>query len=118
MDEIRKIVLWATGIIAVLIIIGSIILALNLTFIEVPKPPILSVSTNISHQEVKTKEIANYKELISSFQAQRTNIFDYVVLRSLLPLFNYLTAAVLTYIFAKTALQTYTTYITEKYRKT
>ena len=115
MDEVRKIVLWATGIIAVLIVIGSIILALNLTFMEVPKPPVLSYSTTTGEQEVKTKEIANYKELVSSLQAQRTNIFDYVILKSLLPLFNYLIAAVLTYIFAKTALEAYKSYLTKKY---
>ena len=117
MDEIRKIVLLGTGIIAILIVTGSIILTFCLATLKVPNPPALSTSTATTEQEAKTKEIANYKELVLSMQAQRTSIFDYVVLKALLPLFGYLIASVLTYIFAKTALLAYNTYLTQKYKK-
>jgi uncharacterized membrane protein YeiB len=117
MDEVKKVALWITGIITALIVSGAIILVICLASMEAPKQPTLSNSTSASEQEVKVKEITNYKDIVSSLQSQRTNIYDFVVLKTLLPLFNSLIVTVLTYIFAKTALQAYSNYIAEKYKR-
>lgn len=115
MEELRKIALIFTGTIATIATIGCVLLALNLTFMEMPKAPALSTSTTSSEQESKAKEISNYKDLVSSLQGQRTTILDFAVIRCLLPLFNSLITAVLGYVFAKTALQAYDAYLSKKH---
>jgi hypothetical protein len=114
MEEIRKITLWITGIIAVFIILACVILTFRIASIQLPTTPV--VSTVATEQDGKRQEIANYKELVLSLQNQRTIVFDYVVLKTLLPLFGYIIASVLTYIFTKTALQAYNSYISAKYK--
>ncbi|MBD0297298.1 MAG: hypothetical protein ICV84_19225 [Flavisolibacter sp.] len=117
MEDVRKIVLWATGIIVALIVVASVMLFFSMTSIEVPTTPVLSTSTTTSEQEAKAKEIANYEGVVSALQAQRTTTYDFVVVKTLLPLFNSLIASVLTYVFANTALQAFKTYMTEKYKR-
>jgi hypothetical protein len=111
MEEIKPIVLWVTGIVAFLIIIASIILAIDLKNMEMPQAPVLSPGAITMEQERKAIEIANYKELTSTKQALRTNIFDFVVIKTLIPLFTSLITAVITYILATRVLDIFETYI-------
>lgn len=100
MPNLRTIIILMTGFLIALIIVACIALIINLIII-IPKPPTLVYGTSASEQETKAKEITNYKELYTTIQNQRTGIFDYVVIKTLLPLFSYLIATVLTFIFGK-----------------
>lgn len=110
--DAKKIALFVTAIIVALMILGAISLAISFTSIKPPSPPVLTTG-NSTEQETKKAEIANYKELILSLQVQRTNLYDFVILKTLLPLFNSLITAVLAYIFAKTTLEGFRLYISK-----
>lgn len=114
MEQLKKIAFWTTGIILGLIILGSFTLAFKLISMKFPTPPDLITSSNPTEQEAKTKEIANYKDLTVAMQAQQTNIFDFVILKTLLPILSSILTIVLAYIFAKTALKFYDTYLLRK----
>lgn len=116
MPDLKLFVVYATCILATLVLIACIILTISLVT-TIPKPPTLITSTTTSEQEAKAKEIANYRELSTTIQLQRTNIFDFVVVRALLPLFGYLIATVLTFVFGKAAYQLMNAFLAERASK-
>ena len=107
MDKVRKIVLWATGVILGMILVSSLVLCYSVASINMPATPLQTNSTNANEQDAKAKEVSNYKEVVLSLQAQKTNIYDFVVIRTLLPLFNTIIISVLGYVFASTFLEAY-----------
>jgi hypothetical protein len=118
MEDLRKIALFTTGVILFLIVAVSILVAANLTFMELPQAPELNPGGNVEAQNAKAKEIANYKDLISSMQMRPVAILDHVIIKTLLPLFGYLIASVLTYIFSNTILEAYKSHLREKNKST
>lgn len=114
MDKVRKIVLWTTGVILAMILISSFVLCYSVASLNMPAIPSQTNSTNTNEQDAKAKEVSNYKEIIQSLQAQRTNIYDFVVIRTLLPLFNTIVVSVLSYVFARTFLEVYKIHIAAK----
>ena len=116
MGDIKKIALIFTVIITSLILIASSILTLSVSFMNIPQPPILNISTTLADQEVKAKEISNYKELTQVLQSQKTALYDFVVIKTLLPLFSAIIGTILTFIFVKSALDAYNIYVKSKFK--
>ncbi|MGG9959987.1 hypothetical protein [Ferruginibacter sp. SUN106] len=114
MEEIRKIVFWIAGIILSLIIVSIIFLTYSISMMKLPLSPNTTVSSNTSEQEAKTKEIANYKQVVEILQWQKTNVYDFIVIRTLLPLFNYFIASILAFVFAKSAYEIFQIYYARK----
>ena len=114
MEETRKIIYWIAGTILSLIIISVIFFTYSISTIKLPITPNTIVSTNTAEQEAKTKEIANYKQVVETLQWQKTNVYDFVVIKTLLPLFNYFIASILTFIFAKSANKIFQVYFAKR----
>ncbi len=116
MENIKTIIIWVTGILL------ALVLALSIAFWmqnqnSLPQQPHLSVSTYDSVHTMKTKEIANYKELLLIVETQREKSFDLVITKTLLPILNTLLAAVITYILATTGKELLNSFINPKHRQ-
>lgn len=77
-------------------------------------PPVLTTSSSANEQDAKKKEIENYKELTSAVLSMRTNVFDFVVTKTMLPIFNSLLTAAAAYIFAKEGSKVLGVYLGER----
>lgn len=114
MGKLRKAVYWIAGILFGLIIVGGLTLAVKSSSVKLPAPPVFTNSADTNVQDAKSKEIVNYKELVQAIQAQQTNIYDFVVIKTFLSVLTSILTVILTYIFAKTALDFYGLYLKRK----
>lgn len=107
MEEIRKYALWLTAFVLACILLSTFMLTIQINKMELPPAPVLSPDGNDTLQDAKTKEIKNYKELVSVIHSTRTNIFEQTVVKIIIPIFNTLIASVLGFIFANECLKIY-----------
>ena len=114
MDSVKKCVLIITLAIVTLIFIANIILMYSICSTNYPQKPSLTDSKTVAEQECKAKEISNYKELAGSINSQKSNLFELIVIKSLLPLFTSLIAGVFTYIIAKSGMTALSNFILER----
>lgn len=114
MDKVKQIMLIATGIVFVLIITASIILPISVNAIKLPTSPTLTDTKITTEQEAKAKEISNYQNLTSQSLKLKTDIYDLIVIKALLPLFTTLITGIFTYIIAKFGIEFYKAYLVDK----
>ena len=99
-STLRMFVIGVTLILGVIILVLSLLLTRDF-FINVPPRPNLSTSTDPGEQDVKKKEIENYEKLVTTMRSGTTGMYDWVVTKTLLPIFNSLLTAIIAYVFAK-----------------
>lgn len=116
MDIIKKILLVTTGVVLLGIFVSAIVLTTSVNKIEFPKTPALTDSATTSIQDAKTKEITSYQTLSSELIGQKTDVYDFITVKTLVPLFNTLIAGIFTYIIAKFGIESIRSYAIEKER--
>ncbi len=117
-NDIKNIPVYILILLITWIFIEAISLSRTISRIPTPNPPVLSQDSTIAIQTSKSKEIENYKNLISAVHSSRISIYDNVVSKTLMPIFNSLIVAVLGYIFADKALKAYSLYMKKKLEET
>ena len=88
--SVSSVVLWILVSIVVLIAASSVVLVSDFL---VHSPPTPSLSSNPTELDNKTKEIQNYKDLTAAMQDRTKNMYQLVVVNTLLPIFQYLLTA-------------------------
>jgi hypothetical protein len=117
MEKAKSVLIWGTITLGSLIMVSSFVLLFLMSRGKAPEIPALTTSASAEIQQAKSIEIANYNALTTSLEARQTNAFDYAVLKTLVPLFTTLIAAVLTYVFTNSVLEAFKIYQTRKTSK-
>ena len=117
MNDLKNIPVFIVVVLIAWILFESIMFSRTIGSIPLPEPPRLSQDTTESVQGAKSKEIENYKNLISAMHSRRLTVYENVVSKTLMPIFNSFIAAVLGYIFANKAAEAYTSYLAEKSKR-
>lgn len=117
MEKAKSALIWGTITLGSLIMVSSFVLLFLMSRGKAPEIPALTTSASAEIQQAKSIEIANYNALTTSLEARQTNAFDYAVLKTLVPLFTTLIAAVLTYVFTNSVLEAFKIYQTRKTSK-
>lgn len=106
LETVKKILLCLGSVVLLLIITASIILYYSLISTKYPNPPDLNkVSADIAKLQV-----ANYKLVIETLQFKQTNIYDFIVLKTLIVICNSIIVTLITSVFTQAGLQLYQTY--------
>lgn len=114
----QKWIVVVTSILGVLVLAYSAFLARDF-YNHTPAPPSISLA-NVPADKIEavqgqqTKAITNYQNLLTAMQLRTNTLFDLIVTKVLLPIFNTLIAAVITYVVAKHAAQTLSAYFVSR----
>jgi hypothetical protein len=92
LTPLQKFLVRFTFALAILIIVLSLVMYIMGT-VNAPDPPTLADANN--NGDAYTRLVSGYKEVIAPMQG---SVYEYTVLRTLLPMFNALIAAVVTFI--------------------
>lgn len=104
--------MWVTILLGLIMIGFAIIITIN-HLNRLPPTPSLKMEAGTS-QEMKDKEISNYNSLASEIKSQYSTTYDFVVIKTLLPILTTLIAAVVAYVFAREASHVLRTYFIRK----
>lgn len=105
----KNIVIWITIFLGLIILMISIVLTISFLN-KLPPIPSIIINSNQTHQ-VNNNEILAYKDLCSTIQTNNNSVFEMLITKTLLPIFNVLITAIIAFIFVKKTNDTIKRYI-------
>jgi hypothetical protein len=116
LEKVKQILLITAGVLFLAILIYCINLTVSINQISFPSAPVLTDSASATIQEAKTKEITNYQTVTATLIKQKVDLYDQVIIKTLLPLLTGLITGIFTYIIAGFGIESFRNYAIEKER--